>query len=169
MRKKLLFVFILNSLCGLIYGQNWVNVSLNNLVTANFPSNPQVQDEFSNVTFYHVDDSAYMINVRVSDINISSDLLDNPDSLQSLYHQAIKAKLKTEWNGKLVSERKFKLGKYDGLEADYTALSLTAVCEVPITTRMIIIEGVLLVFDFIHLQPGQEKLKEKFIKSIMLK
>ena len=165
MRKKLLTILILNSLCVIAYGQNWVNVSLNNRVSVDFPSKPQVQDEFSNVTFYHLDDSAYVINVRVSDIDISY----NSDSLQSLYHQAIKAKLKTEWNGKMVGERKVKLDSYDGWEADYTALWLTAVREVPVTTRMIIIDRVLFVFDFIHLQPGQERLNETFFKSIKVK
>jgi hypothetical protein len=169
MRKKLIFVLILNLLCLLIYGQNWENVSLNKSVTVSFPSKPQVQDEFSNVTFYHIENSAYMINVKVSDINISTELRDDPDSLQSWYHKAIRTKLKTEQNGKLVTERKFELGKFTGLETDYITLSLSEVREVSITTRMIIIDNVLFVFDFIHLQPGHEKLKEMFMKSIVLK
>jgi hypothetical protein len=93
----------------------------------------------------------------------------NQDSIKILYHRVIDGNVKAAWNGKVVSERKIYLDKYEGLEVSYTRF-FDGRSEVPVTSRIIVVDGTLFTFDIFDLQKGgQKSLKEKFIGSILMK
>ena len=161
-------LFALALLAGFVQGQNWINTSLNNHVSVRFPKKPEIQ-EFDNVTLFHIADSEYIINVSAADARVSTNFVSNQDSLKNLYHRIVQHKVKAAWNGKIVNERKIYLGKYEGLEVDYIRL-FEGTGEVPVTTRIFLIDGNVFTFDIFDLKrSGQESIKKEFFNSIRVK
>lgn len=163
--RRIAIFFALILIATFTYGQNWTDIPLSGRLDVKFPSKPEVNDTFENVTFYRIADSTFIINVSVSKLKR---LANNRDTLTMFYRWMIDGKIADAWQGKLLNERKVTLGKYEGLEVDYTRF-FDGIYGVFVTARVIEVDGVLFTFDFFDLKKTDvSPIRKKFLNSVHL-
>jgi hypothetical protein len=166
--KKIVLLILLNLLIGQSWGQTWTRTQLDNHVSIDFPSIPDVQ-EIGNKKIYQISESTYIINVLTADMSLNPNFDIKTDGLSEFYKGVIKGKLDAATNSKLLEEKEIDLNHYEGRQIEYTK-DFNGMSNILVTGRIILVDKVFYTFEIWDLSgKGQNKLTKKFFKSIEFK
>jgi hypothetical protein len=166
--KKIVLLILLDLIIGQSSGQTWSKTQLDNHVSVDFPSIPEVQ-EIGNKKIYQISESTYIINVLTADMSSNPNFDIKPVGLSDFYKGVIKGKLDAATNSKLLGEKQINLNNYEGRQIEYTK-DFNGISNILVTGRLILVDKVFYTFEIWDLSgTGQNKLTKKFFKSIGLK
>lgn len=166
MRQFILLSFLL-VFSELTYGQTWTRISLDDHVSIEFPSTPDIQ-EIGNKSFFQIENTDYIVNVLTADMSLNPNFDVGHEKLNDFYKGVIKGKLDAATNSKLLDEKQINLNNHDGRQIEYTK-DFNGVSNILVTARIILVDKVFYTFEVWDLSgKGQNKLIKKFFKSIRL-
>ena len=149
-------------------GQTWTETNLDNHVSIDFPSTPDIQD-IGKKKIYQIEETDYIINVLTADLGLNPNFDIKQEGLNDFYKGVIKGKLEAANNSKLLREEQIKLNNYKGRQIEYTK-DFNGVNGILVTGRIVLIDKIFYTFEIWDLSgKGQNKLIKKFFKSIKLK
>lgn len=152
----------------LVFGQTWTTTPLNDRVSIDFPTTPDIQ-EVGNKKVYQIQNTDYIVNVLTADMNLVPNFDIGQEKLNDFYKGVINGKLDAATNAKLLAEKKIALDSYEGREIEYTK-DFNGSNNIKVTGRIILIDKVFYTFEIWDLTgKGQAKLTKKFFKSINVK
>ena len=165
--KKCSVLFLFISLTAQSWGQPWIKTQLNEQVSVNFPSIPEIQ-KIGNKKVYQIAGPDYVISVLTIDMNSVPSFDVHSGELDNFYKGVIEGRMDVAADCKLLHESEIKLGKYEGREIKYTK-DFNGVDDMLVTSRIVLVGKGLFTFDFWDLsKKGQKKLIKKLFKSIHL-
>ena len=167
MRRFILSTLLI--LCSeLTFGQTWVKTSLNEQVSIDFPTAPDVQ-EVGNKKVYQIENADYIVNVLTADMSLVPNFDIGREKLNDFYKGVINGKLDAATNAKFLGEKKIDLDTYEGREIEYTK-DFNGFNDIKVTGRIILINKVFYTFEIWDLTgKGQRRLTKKFFKSISVR
>lgn len=166
--RRFILSIVLIVISDLVFGQTWTTTPLNDKVSIDFPTTPDIQ-EVGNKKVYQIQNADYIVNVLTADMNLVPNFDIGQEKLNDFYKGVINGKLDAATNGKLLGEQKITLDNYEGREIEYTK-DFNGTRSVKVTGRIILIDKVFYAFEIWDLTGnGQSKLKKKFFKSIDVK
>jgi hypothetical protein len=149
-------------------GQTWTRISLNDHVSIDFPSTPDIQ-EIGNKKVYQIEAADYIVNVLTADMSLNPNFDIKLEKLNDFYKGVIKGKLDAATNSNLLAEKQINLNNYEGRQIEYTK-DFNGTSNIMVTGRIILVGRVFYTFEILDLSgTGQNKLIKKFFKSIRLK
>jgi hypothetical protein len=166
--KKIFFPILLNLILGQSWGQTWTKTKLDNGVSVEFSSTPEVE-KAGNKMFYQVVDSDYILNVVTADMSEIPNFDIESKELNNFYSGVIKGFLDVGSDSKLLSKKEITFGEYEGREVKYTK-DFGGVDDILVTSRMVLLDKDFLLFEIWDLsKTGQRRISKKFFNSIQLK
>lgn len=165
---RFLVLILLILTTRLTYAQTWTKTALNDKVTVNFPTPPDIH-EIGNKKFYQVQSNDYIVNVLIVDMSVISNFLIGQGDIDTLYKGVINGMLDAATNSKLIEEREIVFNTYKGREIEYTK-DFNGRSNIKVISRIVLMNSVLYGFEIWDLSgKGQKRLRKKFFKSIHIK